>query len=173
MNNVNSDPYICELGVKYSDRFDYLFSTSALNALNNKFSVLVSPVMKTMFLTARAKSEEGLIQAATAIASEVNAISDMGFLLGCLFPLGTLALCDKFEIDGKFHSIAQKRDGVLWSVDGLTATTDIPENAVFVKGDTSIFCFIIVPWEFDYLKYPNLRQDLYCPEGSCGTVIFE
>ena len=172
------------------ERFRGLFTPEAFERLQTRFKTVIypRPERKTIFLSATAKSEDGIQRAALAIAEEVNHIEKSGNLLGCLAPLSTIKLADTWaDEDGKYCGFRDHKGEDHFHFNGIVKEItnaldeerdprfigEKPEGAVFVPAPTAVFCFITVPYEYYPHIYKGNNMDLHQQEGVVGSVVFE
>jgi hypothetical protein len=164
------------------EKFRDLFDPEAFKKLETRFKTTVWPMpeRKTVYLSAIAKSEEGIKKAAKEIADEVNLIALSGQLLGCLQPLSIIKLAGRWMKDDK---VCGFRDGrgkdhfeMTNIVKGLLEgklEAEKPKGAVWVEGDTGVFCFVTVPWIFEPNYIYGNNSELYVAEGQVSETIYE
>lgn len=138
------------------DQFSYVLTADAVTAINPEIlkseRTEIGPdgkpvvVAKAIFLTAKARSDEGVRKAAEALYSQVNILAARGLVLGHLCKLS------------KLRVLAQP---VTWGAPFI----DIKS----MPTDWAVFVFPVVPVTAD----PEWFGPFWTQEGGAGSVTFD
>jgi hypothetical protein len=149
------------------------FDDAAKEALKKTFAKVVGPVTpeyKTLFFSTRVYGEDKLLQAAKAIAEQVNVLASLGKVLGVLAPLSKVKLTQTWTLDGQVVGWEDGSGFVPSSVD-LTKPRTPPQGALRDPPNWAVFCFITVPWDFEPAFWAdNALLKYLVNEGEVGKL---